>query len=404
MNQARVAFSKDFLESYSRLPKNIQKKTREFTEKFQRDPTQPGLNFERLEGAVDPKVRSVRVDQAYRAIVIHPPKDDVFLCVWVDHHDDAYSWVRNRQFEINPRSGTFQIFEAEAVEIPIEVPGQTAETVEAPKLFDGVDEDLLIAGVPEVLLASVRSLTSDNDLDDLAPHLPTDAAEMLYLLGSGYSLLEAIEESDRVKPTDAAIDVTDFEAALERPVSQQSFKIVGDETELEAMLDAPLDQWRVFLHPSQRRLVRMNANGPVRVLGGAGTGKTVVLMHRANYLASEVFNDPNDRFLVTTFTRNLALDLKQNIRNLAAKSDFSRIEITNLHGWAAAFMRRQGHAFTIAPDHRQAISTRRRDIRARDPALAPSFYRDEWNQIVQAQDVLDRDDYLTARRVGRVRG
>ena len=111
MTRARVALSKDFLESYSRLPRKMQKKVREFTEKFQKDPTQPGMNFERIEGASDPKVRSVRIDQAYRAIVIHPPRGDVYLCVWVDHHDAAYRWVRDRRFEINPKSGAFQVFE-----------------------------------------------------------------------------------------------------------------------------------------------------------------------------------------------------------------------------------------------------------------------------------------------------
>ena len=110
MAQAKVALSKDFMEAYATLPRNIQRKVRSFTEKFRRDPTQSGINFERINQAIDPKVRSVRIDQAYRAIIVHPPLGDVYLCVWVDHHDDAYDWARNRRFEVNPRSGTFQLF------------------------------------------------------------------------------------------------------------------------------------------------------------------------------------------------------------------------------------------------------------------------------------------------------
>jgi len=173
---------------------------------------------------------------------------------------------------------------------------------------------------------------------------------MLYLLASGFSLVDAIEEAGRSKPDVAKVDTQDFHVALERAESQQSVRIVETEDELEAMLDAPLEQWRVFLHPSQRKLVRMNANGPVRVLGGAGTGKTVVLMHRANYLVSEVFTAETDRILVTTYTKNLAIDLAMNLRNLCSTEAFGRLEVVNLHAWVAQFMRKQGHPLRIAKD------------------------------------------------------
>lgn len=404
MINPQVAFSKDFMESYSRLPRKIQKKVREFTEKFQKDPTQPGLNFERLGEARDPKVRSVRIDQAYRAIVIHPPKGDVYLCVWVDNHDEAYRWARDRCFEINPKLGTFQVFElVQGAEAPTAVRApEPAPPVGAHGLFDEHDdEDLLLAGVPEPLLVSIRALKTDADLDALAPHLPADAAEMLYLLAAGYGLLEAIEEADRTRPEPEKVDVDDFEKALARPESQQGFRIISDEAELEAMLDAPLEQWRIFLHPSQRKLVQMNANGPVRVLGGAGTGKTVVLMHRANYLGSKVFAGENDRLLVTTFTRNLALDLRMNLRNLCGKEVYSRLDIVNLHSWAADFMRKQGHPFKIVPDHERRRLFELAMTEAPREEYPLAFYIDEWEQVVQAQEVASRDDYFTARRVGR---
>lgn len=403
MLTARVAFSKDFLSSYSKLPRKIQRKVRDFTEKFQRDPTQSGVNFERLNGCRDSKVRSVRIDQAYRAIVIHPPKGDVFLCVWVAHHDDAYDWVRNKRFEVNPRLGTFQLFELtdEAVEAA-ERPEPVPVAPPTPRLFDTHDEeDLLLAGVPQVLLATVQALKTDDDLDELAPHLPADSAEMLYLLAAGYTLYEAIEEADRTKSAPAAVDVEDFEAALARPESQGTFRVVDDEEELEAMLDAPLEQWRVFLHPSQRRLVKMDAKGPVRVLGGAGTGKTVVLMHRARHLVSEVFTDPNDRVLVTTFTKNLALDLKANLKQLCGREAFGRLEIVNLHKWADAFMKRQGHPFRLLHSERKRRELFETAVSEGDDEFPLEFYIEEWDQVVQPQDVDSRDAYLTARRVGR---
>ncbi len=402
----QLAVSKDFLESYSRLPKKTQKKVREFTEKFHHDPTQSGLNFEKIAGAIDPKARSVRIDKAYRAIVVHPPRGDVYLCVWVDHHDAAYQWVRSRRFEVNPRSGSFQVFsmvEPLAVETVAEAAVAPYAIEEAPALLADIDdEDLLLAGVPAALLPAVKELRTDDDLDDLANRLPEDAAEMLYYLAAGYSLVEAIEESDRTRPEPAKVDVEDFGAALKRPESQTTFRVLEDEDELQAMLDAPLEQWRVFLHQSQRKLVRTDAKGPVRVLGAAGTGKTVTVLHRANYLASEVYTKESDRVLVTTFTRNLALDLQMNLRNLSAPETFARIEVVNIHSWVDRFMRRQGHAFRVIRSdakRRELFESAINDTGRDEFPLA--FYMEEWDRVVQPQDVDGRDAYLTARRVGR---
>ena len=400
----RVALSKDFMAAYSQLPKKQQKKTREFIEKFQHDPTQPGINFERVGGAADDKVRSVRVDQTYRAIVIHPPKGDVYLCVWVDHHDEAYKWVRNKRFEVNPSSGSFQLFEmVEGMGAAEPKPIPTEEiSPPAPALFDGFDdEELILIGVPVPLLATVRSVTSDDELDKLAPHLPEAGAEMLYLLGSGFSVLDAIEEADRTRVRPRTVDTDDFVTALATPESQRLFKIVENERELEKMLEAPLEQWRIFLHPSQRELVTMETDHPVRVLGSAGTGKTVVLMHRARHLAATVFNSQDDQILVTSYSSNLAADLRANLSNLCDAEAFARLEITNLHKWASQFLRKHGQALRPASnaDRRRLLSTAM--AQADSGARPASFYKEEWDKVVQPQEVSSLDDYLSTRRVGR---
>lgn len=403
--QPQIAFAKTFMDSYSRLPKQQQKRARDLIEKFQRDPESPGINFERISGATDDKVRSLRVDQAYRAIVVHPPKGDVYLCVWVANHDDAYDWVRNKRFEVNPRSGIFQLYDMDVVD---EVASTPVESAMAPKpradttpgLFDGQDdEDLLLIGVPQPLLPTVRALKTEAQFEELAPYLPEDAAEMLLMLAAGYSLLEAIEESGRPKEPEA-VDTEDFTTALEKPESQRAFRIVDGEEELEQMLEAPLEKWRTFLHPSQRRIIRMRTNGPARVLGGAGTGKTVVLMHRTKSLLENVFPRQDDHILVTTYTKNLALDLESHLRSLC-RSQASRLEVINLHAWAKRYMQAQGFQFVPVD---QATKQRLMDqavSEADDLNLSPSFYLDEWDHVAQAQEVLSRDDYFRARRVGR---
>lgn len=407
----RVALSREFLTAYSRLPKGIQKKVREFTEKFQQDPTHPGINFERIQAA-DDKVRSVRIDQAYRAIVVHPPRGDVYLCVWVDHHDEAYRWVRNKRFEVNPASGVFQLFDVEAV--PSSPPQQTRVAENSPRqpvtpatspgrLFAAHDdESLLLAGVPLPLLPAVRALSTEMDLDAIRPHLPEDAAEVLYGLAMGMGLEEALTEVERAASRKPAVDVEDFAAALAEPTSQRQFLVVQGDRELTAILNQPLAQWRVFLHPTQKKLVSMQANGPVRVLGGAGTGKTVVLMHRARHLAAQL--QDGEKLLVTTFTRNLAADLQDNLRNLCGDTspELRRIEVINLHAWAMQFLGRQGVRFELCADPQKRQQRMELAIdEIGDAGLPRSFFLEEWDRIVQAQEILDREAYLAARRTGR---
>jgi len=420
----QVAISDDFLRAYSKLPKAQQKKVRAFTEKFRRDPTQASINYERLHKAADTKVRSVRVGDDYRAIVVHPPTGDVYLCVWVDHHDEAMAWARNRRFEVNRTTGALQVYRVreaeerakgpEAADAPAAAPPPAgppasavaaeadAPAIPAGRLFSGArEEDLLLLGVPELLLPSVRALRTEADLDDLAPYLPMEASDALYWLAAGGTPEEALEERERARSADERVDTNDFAAALDRPESQSRFKLVDDERDLLEMLNAPLAQWRVFLHPSQRKLVRMKANGPVRVLGGAGTGKTVVAIHRARHLARTVFSESDDRILVTTYTRNLAKDLEQHLATLCGP-ELERIEVANLHLWAVRFMRKHGRQFFIA-NERLRSEAWTEALGAAGDAFPPDFLKDEWDKVVQAQDVTDLAGYFRARRVGRGR-
>lgn len=393
-----VAISSDFLKAYSRIPKAQQKKVREFTEKFRLDPTQSSINYEPIHDMKDEKVRTVRIDLAWRAVVIHPPKGDVYLLVWVDHHDEAMDWAKHKKFEVNPTTGSLQVYEVEDGAAPAAVP-VVSEAPRPERLFSALtDEDLLLLGVPSLLLPSVRSLRAEADLDQLHPYLPGEASDALYLVASGLSVEETLGELERSKAPPPTVDVEDFQEALKRPESQTRFKVIGSERELLEMLNAPLELWRVFLHPSQRKIVERSYNGPAQVLGGAGTGKTVVLLHRAHHLASKVFTAPGDRLLVTTFTRNLARDLRKNLEMLCGK-ELERIEVKNLHAWAEGFLRSQG------VKHPRVDTDRLRSLWSEvvpDDAVFPvAFYREEWEQVVQAQDVTDREGYFKASRTGR---
>ncbi len=139
-----------------------------------------------------------------------------------------------------------------------------------------------------------------------------------------------------------SVDPEEFEAAIERDTYKRRFVTVEDDAELAAMLDAPLERWRVFLHPTQRQLVYRSFNGPIRVLGTAGTGKTVVAMHRAAYLAEKLFSRHNDCILFTTFTRNLAIDIRENLTKICSPRAMVRIEVVHMDRWVADLLKRSG--------------------------------------------------------------
>lgn len=411
MTTPRVAISDDFLVAFSRLPKGIQKKAREFTEKFRNDPTSAAINYEPIHGMRDEKVRTVRIDQTYRAIVIHPPAGDVYLLVWVDHHDEAMDWAKRKRFDVNPATGSLQVYEVREVAPEPEpapvtkktarVEETTGDIVPSGRLFAGTShEDLFILGVPEPLLASVRAVRTEADLMELLRYMPKEASDALFLLAAGETPEAVLKELDRAKTRQANVDVTNFTAALDRPESKAKFKVVDTEQELLDILSKPLDLWRIFLHPSQRKIVEWNANGAIRVLGGAGTGKTVVAMHRARHLALKAATTPDARILLTTFTRNLARDIDRSLDDLCGP-ERSAIEVVNLHQWANRFLRSKGVNFDLATDEQRDQMWRSAIEAGSALDLPPSFYREEWTYVVQAQDILDRDTYFKAKRTGR---
>jgi superfamily I DNA/RNA helicase len=390
-----VAIADDFLDAYARIPRSEQKRVREFTEKFKKDPTSASINYEKIHDVKDPKVRTVRIGQKYRAIILHPNEGDVYVLVWVDNHDEAMTWAAGRVFDINPYSGSLQVInvvEAEKASPP--KPGKKAKG-----LFDDFDDDLLLSfAVPESLLPSVHAVANKVEFQSLVPHLPSEAAEALTWLAEDIPVDE-VREMIAAHPK-KQVDTNDLAKALEHPDSRRRFVTINSEKDLAAMLDAPLEKWRVFLHPSQERLVTKNFNGPARVLGGPGTGKTVVAMHRARHLAKTLCSDTDDRILFTTYTGNLAQNVEHNIANLCG-ADAERIEVVHLHAWAVRFMRQRGVEFSIGSAEEIDQCWQEAALKAEERECDIGFLKQEWELVVQANGIEKRSDYLKASRVGR---
>lgn len=406
----KVALSNEFLLQLAKLPANVHTKVMKWAIKFQADPKSPGINYENINGARDPNLKSVRLDQDWRGIVFKPSSGDVYVLLYVDHHDDAYRWAENRKLTINPVTGAMQMvtFEHVAEQAPVDNEGAQAfernlTSSALPPLFAALDDrELMSLGVPQELLGVVRSITSDDELDEIQSRLPVEAYEGLFLVAAGDTVSQVLNA--REVRVDKVIDTEDFATALSTPESQSRFVVVSDDETLAAILNAPLAQWRVFLHPSQQKLAIGDRSGPVRVLGGAGTGKTVLAMHRARWLAEHRTGDAQ-KVLFTTFTRNLATDIEQNLRTLCNATTLAKLEVRNLDAWVNGFMRSRKLEHRIVYDRKQdgALQAWQAAMAIKDDSLdiPDNFYEQELEHVVLAQGITTLDEYRIARRTGR---
>ncbi|MCX4194167.1 UvrD-helicase domain-containing protein [Methylobacterium organophilum] len=394
----------DALLSQNRLPRGVQDKAAKLILQLKNDPGANGINFESIEGARDRHMKSARIDQGHRAIVYD--RGGALIVMWMDKHDVAYRWARNRVLDVNPTTSAVQVTDLSLTEVRHAQPATAPAVGEAARpLFEEVrDADLVRLGLPEALLPAVRALRSEAELEESGKGIPADAYDALVCLAAGFTVDETMEELERGKG--AKVTEEDFAAALRTPESRRTFWLVENDDELQQMLDEPLEFWRIFLHPSQRKLVEQAWNGPALVRGGAGTGKTVVAMHRARRLAEQLVatKDSGGRILFTTFTSNLAADVRADLANLCSAEQMARIEVVNLDNWVTDFLRRQGYTREIlyAEDRRQKEAWEHAyHTQGRDLPVALDYLQNEWRQVVQANGISDLGSYLRVQRTGR---
>ena len=413
----KVALAQDFLANLAKIPSGVQSKVLRWALNFQSNPMATGINYEKINKARDKNLRSVRIDQDWRGIVFKPDKGDVYVLMYVDKHDDAYRWAENKRIAVNPITGAMQVFATENVVEPaleharhnIDIPefdtknkANTEKTKIDYPYAKLTDTELLSLGVPNDLIKQVRTIATEAELDALQPHLPIEAYEGLFLVMAGDRVTDIL--ISRETRVDRKVDTEDFATALETAESQAHFVVVDDEETMAAILNAPLAQWRVFLHPTQRKLSAGDRGGPARVLGGAGTGKTVLAMHRAKWIAENALPE-GKKVLFTTFTKNLAIDIKNNLTTLCPSTVINRIEVVNLDSWVHGFLRRHKYEYRIVYGRKEGGAL---EAWGRAKALADSklglpvdFYEEELEQVVLAQGVSTLDEYRQAKRVGR---
>lgn len=379
-----------FTDSLARLTGDEQKAAKTTAFDLQLNPANPGHQFHKLDKSKDKKFWSVRAGSDIR-LIVHKTAGSLLLC-YVDHHDKAYDWAARRKLQTHPKTGAAQLVEIRETVQQILVPKYIE--VESPKLkaqrtplFDRFSEDELLSfGVPAEWLDDVHKVADESELLALCDHLPAEASESLIELATG--------GQPRVPAPVAATE------SFEHPDAQRRFRIVSSVEELQRALDYPWEKWTVFLHPEQRQIVERDYNGPARVSGSAGTGKTIVALHRAVHLTRI---NPDARVLLTTFSDTLAHALRTKLTRLLGNEPRlgERIEVHSLPAIGHRLYSLQVAPATIAD--RATTLELLRDAAAAIPdhKFSMRFLFTEWDQVVDAWKLDTWEEYRDVARLGR---
>jgi mRNA-degrading endonuclease RelE of RelBE toxin-antitoxin system len=403
-----------FTDSLARLTGDEQKAVKTTAFDLQVNPAHPSHQFHKLDRAKDKRFWSVRAGTDIR-LIVHKGEGTLLLC-YVGHHNDAYGWAERRKLETHPATGAAQFVEiretVKEVIVPVFVAGEPEPAV-APApvveraLFAHIPEATLLGyGIPPEWLADVQVVT-DSSLLALADHLPAEAAEALLELATGGTPRAAVHTA---VPELAVVTKNEEPAApapapvvpdpFAHPDAQRRFRVMSNAEELAQALDAPWDKWTVFLHPAQRQLVERTYGGPAKVAGSAGTGKTIVALHRAAHLAR---SDQDARVLLTTFSDTLAHELQTRLKRLLAHEPRlgERIDVVSLPAIGLRLHRAHiGPVKVVTPDALREV------IHAAAPAggahkFSDHFLLTEWEHVVDAWQLDSWEAYRDVARLGR---
>ncbi|CAH9418058.1 Putative DNA helicase [Streptomyces globisporus] len=391
-----------------RLPRAVKGAIYDFQHKFKENPQLRGLRLKQLEGR--DRLWSARVNDEYRALLLRLAETD-WLIVSVKHRKDVYEKLDRLSYGINRITGGIEYVDLEIVEESVlrraATPGPATAPIEpapapapVPLFAAFSDEQLTDLGVAGPLVPVVRTLTTEDQLLGLAEYAPQLTSEVLLALHDGASYAAVLEQITSPVSAPDPVDTDDFRAAAERPATMVT---TTDEALREALEGGDFGRWKVFLHPTQSRLVDREYSGPARVGGGPGTGKTIVALHRVKHLVDRLPPGRNKPVLLTTYNKNLAADLRSRLLQLGGEELLARVEISHVDQLALRVVREaEPGSAKQTLDESQAL----REWRAMLDELGETgwdaqFLHAEWSQVVLGQAVVSRTEYFRARRAGR---
>lgn len=401
-----------FTDSLGKLTAQEQKAVKTTAFDLQMNPANPGIRFHKLDKAKDPHFWSATVSMDIR-IIVHRTENSILLC-YVDHHDKAYRWAERRKLETHPKTGAAQIVEirerVEEVAIPVYV--ESERPVGKPFIFEHLNEEELLGyGVPPDWMEDVKRATEDSLLE-IADHLPSEASEALLDIATGVTPRVHAMPTRGSQPGTPGAVIDDKKCIFlatatpkggdpfDHPDAQRRFRLMTDVEELKRALEYPWEKWTVFLHPAQRKLVEREYSGPARVSGSAGTGKTIVALHRAAHLAR---TNTDARVLLTTFSDPLAHALQNKLSRLLGTEPRlgERLEVESMNSVGMRLYKANLGSFRIAPKEVILQLLEGASAQVQDHKFSSYFLRTEWDEVVDAWQLDTWEKYRDVVRLGR---
>ena len=419
--------------------KTVKAKIMTFLQKLQEDDTSVGLHIEKMTNPVDHRARTGRVDLALRAVLYRIDTADsepVYVYAGTWQHDEAIDRARTRKLRVNPVNGIAELIEVSTPETAPSADQYAAEPVTVPAHAPYLRElgyqptDLTALGFDEHIISALFAATTDDELFAIAETFENQWQESVVLglaVGDSIDKITSDLALDRAKPVESQPDDVDNEdkqilESFHHPASQMQFTLVENDEELRRVLeDGDFGAWRVFLHPEQRKYATQSYNGPFRLTGGAGTGKTVVLLHRSKHLQ---LLQPGSRIVLTTFTKALAGNLQRDLERLDPSITLATVLgapgvlVRGIDALAAAVKDAAGASFAEAAslvlggaiEQVNSVHSNRDGWREAiddiDPPLpeailTPTFFEAEYLQVVLPNLVTSAQEYAATRRPGR---
>ncbi|WP_052845227.1 UvrD-helicase domain-containing protein [Streptomyces sp. NRRL S-31] len=404
----QLAFDIGFFAELPKLQPPVRKGVLEAWEKFNqltldqlfRD---QGLKLESLTNAKDKQIRTIRIDQFWRGVVLAPPTGDTFILLRVMQHDKAIAWAKKQKASINEVTRAVEIRDAATLDELTPAYERVAEGSPKKRLFaEFSDGDLKALGIDDETLRQARSLIDKEQLEVFAPLLPQDQREVLQYLAEGIPIEEVWQDivAPALQASTQPVDTQDYETAIQH--TRARIALVTAPEELRDILEKPFAAWRVFLHPSQRKVAyRASYSGPAQVTGGPGTGKTVVALHRVKYLLGHLRD--GDRILLTTYTNALVNALRSGLESLVEDPELrEKVDVSTVDGFASRLVAEAPGAVALRPLMNNEEESRwGKAAKATGFPGSAQFLAQEYRHVILAQDIRSLAEYESADRRGR---
>lgn len=390
-----VVFANRFMASVARLSTSDRRAIDSAVMELARGSTARGLRLHKL-NCREPRFHSISASDSLRVILLVDGTTRVLM--HAAQHDAAYRWAESHEVRRHELTGVPQIIEyVDAVERRVRF---VDETIARPPLFASVtDEQLVRLGLPSSHVDLIRRVTDEDTLTELGDAIPEEAWEALVEIFSGVDPDELINDQASPEPRGRGTE-EDFAAVLSTPEARRRFWVADSEDALVEALSMPWAAWRVFLHPSQARAVDIDHGGPARVTGGAGTGKSVVLVHRA---ARHVRENPKARVLLSTFGRALAAQLRDALDQLVGQESSARqrVRVIHLHAHAVAALGDAGQTVKAASSSKIRVRIDAAIAATGYAARPAAFVREEWHRVIDVWGIRSKESYRQIARTGR---